>query len=81
MLTTEVLPNTPYRTNACVVGKNAIAAQVMAAEGIPVLDLYSVSVGLQSEHVTATDVHFTDTGSQALGAAVLNSLQTEYGFQ
>jgi hypothetical protein len=52
VLTTEVLPGTLHENNANVIQKNSIAIAVMAAEGIPVLDLYSVSHRLVAEHET-----------------------------
>ena len=76
VLTTEVLPGTEGRIDADVVTKNNIARAVMALEGIPVLDLYSVSQTIQAEHVDATDVHFTALGSQILGTAILTALNT-----
>lgn len=77
ILTTEVLPATPHRNNADVVNRNNIARDVMALEGIEVLDLYSVSQ--TAEHVNVDDVHFTEAGSQVLGEAVLDSLDTLFG--
>ena len=77
VLTTEVLPGTPNQRNADVIQKNAIAVAAMAAEGIPVLDLYVVSQRLV--HVSPTDLHYTAAGSAALGAAVLAELKTRYG--
>jgi hypothetical protein len=77
VLTTEVLPGTPNQNNADVIQKNMIAVAVMAAEGIPVLDLYKVSQGLM--HASPTDLHYTPAGSAALGAAVVAELTTRYG--
>ena len=79
ILTTEVLPATPHRNNADVVNRNNIARDVMALEGIKVLDLYPVSQTIVGEHVSADDVHFTTAGSQVLGEAVLDSLDTLFG--
>jgi lysophospholipase L1-like esterase len=77
VLTTEVLPGTPNQSNADVIQKNMIAVAVMAAEGIPVLDLYKISQGLV--HASPTDLHYTPAGSAALGAAVVAELTTRYG--
>lgn len=77
VLTTEVLPATPHRNNADVINRNNIARDVMALEGIAVLDLYSVSQ--TAEHVSIDDAHFTEAGSQVLGEAVLESLDTLFG--
>lgn len=76
--TTEVLPGTQYRNNADVIHKNSLAVTVMGQEGIPVLDLYSYSTTIQNEHVTPTDVHFTETGYQLLGQQVLNALSANF---
>ena len=46
----------------------------MAAEGIPVLDLYNVSRGLVAEHASPTDVHYTAAGY----AAAFATYNTEY---
>jgi hypothetical protein len=78
VLTTEVLP---VENNADVIQKNTIAIAVTAAEGIPVLDLYNVNLGLVAEHVSPTDVHFTAAGYATLGAAVLAELNTRYGIK
>lgn len=79
ILTTEVLAGTPHRENADVVNRNNIARDVMALEGIPVLDLYSVSQTIIDEHVSQDDVHYTDAGSEVLGQAVLEKLNELYG--
>lgn len=74
VLTTQVLPGTPNRVDANVITFNALAVQVMAQEGIPVVDLYTTSAGIQSEHKTPTDVHYTDQGYQDLSVPILNEL-------
>lgn len=79
ILTTQVLPGTPHRVDANVFHKNQLAAQVMAQEGIPVLDLYSVSQGIPLYHVDPHDVHYTPAGYQILGNAVLSALDSIYG--
>lgn len=82
MLTTEVPVNAPNHLDARVIALNAIAVQVMTAEGIPVVDLYSVSKTLISEHINPAlqnDVHYSSTGSQSLATEVLSGLNTNYG--
>lgn len=79
LTSTQVLPGTPNRVDANGVAFNVLAVQVMQSEGIPVLDLYSVSATIQVEHVTPTDPHFTPAGYQILGNAVLSELNTLYG--
>jgi hypothetical protein len=79
VLSTTVPVGAEGRLDADIVTKNAIAVSVMGAEGIPVLDLYSVSLTLSSEHVAPNDVHYTESGYQVLAGAVLGSLNTNYG--
>lgn len=79
IMTTEVLPGTPYRDESGVTAKNAIAVRVMADLGIPVLDLHAVSVSIRAEHVAPDDVHYTAQGYSDLGDAVLDALATTYG--
>lgn len=79
LTTTEVLSGTPDRIEADVVHKNSLAVAVMASEGIPVLDLHAVSVGIAAEHINAHDVHFTEQGSSDLADAILAELNTTYG--
>lgn len=76
-LTTEVPPGTEGRRNADVITKNAIARTVMRAEGIPVVDLYSVSTTLVGQHPGPGDVHYTALGSDVLGDEVLRALRAE----
>ncbi len=79
VLSTQVLPGTPYREDANGVAFNQIAVTVMQQEGIPVLDLYSVSAGIQADHVSPTDAHFTSAGYLILGNSVLGELDALYG--
>lgn len=72
ILTTHVPPGTPYRQDADVQRYNEIARQVMQELGIPVLDLYTPSLG--AEHVGPGDVHYTDNGSAYLSSFILNVL-------
>ncbi len=79
ILTTEVLPGTPYRNDSRVQALNAAAVEVMNAEGIPVLDLHTFSQTIQDKHVNPNDVHYTEEGSSLLADEVLNELNTLYG--
>ncbi len=74
VLTTAVLPGTPRFNNDDVIDRNQIAAAVMAEEGIPVLDLYSVSLSIPDEHLSAGNVHYQAAGYETLGEAVVQSL-------
>jgi hypothetical protein len=79
ILSTQILPGTPYRWDGDVVHKNALAVTVMNNEGIPVLDLYSVSATIPFDHVSPIDPHYTQAGYSILGQAVLGALSTTYG--
>ena len=77
ILSTEIPVNTPDRLNARIVRKNEIAVEVMDAEGIPWLDLYSYSRTINHLHSRAAeqdDVHFTEEGYEALAEKVLEAL-------
>lgn len=52
-----------------VMERNRLASRVMAGEGIPLNDLFSLAVG-QSAWFTADGIHYTAEGSAALGAQV-----------
>ncbi len=77
VLTTEVLPGTPHRLNSGVLDKNEVALKVMQEEGIPVIDLYTISLGLVNEHVNPTDVHYTEAGSQVLANDIADILNQD----
>jgi hypothetical protein len=81
LTSTEVLPGTPAWQPGREVQLNAIATTVMAQEGMPVFDLYSVSQTIPSEHLNSLDVHFTVAGSIVLGQAILAELNSLYGIQ
>ena len=76
VLTTQVLPETANRSDSDVIRLNDIARAIMTEEGIPVLDLYSVSAAIQDEHKSPNDVHYTEVGSETLGVAVLGALSS-----
>lgn len=44
--------------------RNEIATRVMSELGVPVIDLYTQSIG--AEHITPTNIHFSEAGSQKL---------------
>jgi lysophospholipase L1-like esterase len=81
LTSTEVLPGTPAWQPGREVQLNAIAQAVMAQEGMPVFDLYSVSQSIPNEHLNSLDVHFTEAGSAVLGQAILGELFSLYGIQ
>jgi len=79
--TTEVLPGTPNRKNPTIVGLNRIAVEVMRSEGIPVLDLYTISTQIRHLHTNPHNVHYTKSGYKILGKAVTDELASVYGIQ
>ena len=72
ILSTTVPAGADGRNDASIVRKNQIAVTVMQAEGIPVVDLYTVSLGVP--HSAPTDVHFTDAGYATLSQSVLTGM-------
>ena len=81
ILSTEVPIGATYRVDVDIQTKNAIAVQVMAAEGIPTLDLYTYSKTITADHIAPDNVHWTAAGSQLLADQITTKLQTEYGIQ
>lgn len=79
VLTTEILPGTANMDDSRVQALNLIALEVMAEEGVPVLDLHSVSQTIRSEHVDPINCHYTEAGSATLGAAIMAELDRLYG--
>ncbi|MFA5187179.1 MAG: SGNH/GDSL hydrolase family protein [Patescibacteria group bacterium] len=56
--------------NATVLSRNAIAAEVMAARGVPTLDLYALVVG-HPEYASPNDnLHYNDLGKSVMAAAI-----------
>ena len=70
--TTPVPPGElrPYREPSDAVEYNRRALEVMAAEGVPVNDLFALISEADPALQKPADVHFTREGSRALGAAV-----------
>jgi hypothetical protein len=60
--------------NANVQERNRIAARVMAAQGIPINDLYSL--GAEHPEYFADAVHYNAAGKAAQGALVANAIAT-----
>ncbi|MHC5066282.1 MAG: SGNH/GDSL hydrolase family protein, partial [Planctomycetota bacterium] len=65
----------PYRAMEDPVIYNAVAERVMAAEEIPINDLYAFSLPRLEEIQQAANVHFTREGSRALADQVIRSLR------
>jgi acyl-CoA thioesterase-1 len=74
ILTTEVLPGTPYRSDNNVITYNQVAIEVMNDLGIQVLDLYSISKEIPDFHVDPHDVHYTQQGYEYLANAVYQGI-------
>lgn len=84
LLTTEIPRLTPERSDARVVRRNEIAREVMSSEGIPVLDLYTFSQTIRSEHIRAEaedDVHFTPEGYRLIAGQVSRELTRLCGIE
>ncbi|MDE1175235.1 MAG: SGNH/GDSL hydrolase family protein [Edaphobacter sp.] len=60
-------------TNARIDARNAIAAEQVKAEGIPVDDQHALMLGHQDLH--ADDVHFTSAGAAIQGEQVAGSIE------
>lgn len=58
-----------------VVKYNAVAERIMAENGIPVSDLYTLVYARRYELRTADSVHFTDEGSRVLAREVAINIQ------
>lgn len=76
VLSTMVPKGAEGRENSDIVVLNNIAVKVMAYEGIPVVDLYTLSLTLP--HPTPTDPHYTASGYKTLGRKVLQGLSHYY---
>lgn len=77
LLTTPVPegPVSPARHPGDVALYNGVARNVMAAAGIPVVDLYSFVQPHLGEWQRPVNVHFTDAGYNALAAEVTRAVQ------
>lgn len=79
VLTTYVPPGAEGRQTSAVPPRNQIAIQVMQSEGIPVVDLYSLSLGMDSYRLDPKNVHYASAGYSILANELLGTLQTIYG--
>lgn len=68
--TTPVASGSAGRTVGDAIVYNGIAEGIMTTAGIPTHDLYSFALERQKELQREANVHFTDPGSEALGAEV-----------
>lgn len=75
--TTPIPGDTPkYGSPERIVEKNASAQKVMAAVGVPVVDVYSVVLPKLAELQNPKDVHFKAAGSQFIGKIVANAIKS-----
>ena len=72
VLTTYTPSNQKLRNNHVVVAYNAAATEVMGDLGIPVIDLYTPSIGFERiNHALGDDVHYTEQGGYDLAQIIL----------
>ena len=63
-----------------LVERNRLADAIMAERGIPMTDLYSVTLG-KPELYSKDGIHYNEKGSRALGLAAVKSIRTALGFE
>lgn len=80
ILTTEIPAGTPNFPDH-VVELNQAAVDVMTAEGIGVVDLYTFSLTIQHLHQDPKNVHYVDDGSKQLADYIAVDLFNLYGIQ
>lgn len=80
--TTPVPPGDvrPHREPRDSVEYNAVALEVMAAEGVDVNDLFAFASAYPEPIQREADVHFTKEGSAALGARVTEAILEAAGY-
>jgi acyl-CoA thioesterase-1 len=71
---TETQKVSPPRRPADVTAYNAAAKEIMRAEGIPVNDLYAFAQPRLATLQLPVNVHFTNSGSEALAAQVASAI-------
>lgn len=64
--------------NVVVLRRNEVAAEIMAARGLPTNDLYALVVG-HAEYKSGDGYHFTEAGKQVQGHAVAAALRPYLG--
>lgn len=69
----------PPRKNSDVLAYNSVASRVMERNGIPVNDLYAFASSRLSEIQRPANVHYTDSGYEALAARVAASIEAALG--
>lgn len=82
ILTTSAPPEAIGLTDADIQTYNAAASEVMAELGIPVIDLYTYSKTINSEHEIQDglpEVHYTLQGDQDLGVFLIAQFETLFG--
>lgn len=70
----------PPRTNADVIAYNAVAKKIMEENGIPIDDLYALTLPQEQKIQIPSNVHFTAAGYKVLArqvaASILKALKT-----
>ena len=66
-----------YRRNADIERYNAAAREVMAQEGVEIVDLYTVAKEMPVDWHAMDGTHFTEEGYHALAEAVVKALRAE----
>ena len=67
----------PVRKKEDVLAYNAAARAIMTANGVAVNDLYAFALPRLKEIQRPANVHFTEAGSEALGAQVAAAIRAE----
>jgi len=65
----------PPRKNGDVIAYNTVAKRIMEENGIPINDLYSFAFSRLSEIQLPANVHYTDSGYEALAERVAASIR------
>ncbi len=82
VLTASVPVNDRTRSVGSEVAYNEIAKAIMNDLGIPYVDIYTLSLGIQGLRMRAAeqdDVHWTPQGSELFGLEILTQLNNIYG--
>ena len=74
---TPVPVKNKYGSDAAIVERNAIAARIMAQNGVRIDDLYTFILPQLSRYQHPNDVHFNEAGCNALGRQVAASIESE----
>jgi hypothetical protein len=82
ILTASVPENDHTRSVGSEITYNQIAIAIMEELGIPYVDLYTISLGIEDLRINAdlqNDVHWTEAGSLVFSQEILGQLNALYG--